>query len=68
MLRVPNAYTGRENTAYYARILKKDVSLSIDVLSDILQHSIFDSVEFHKEQFVILQKLAKPMIHLMILF
>lgn len=54
-----NAYTGRENTAYYARILKKDVSLSIDVLSDILQHSIFDSVEFHKEQFVILQEIGQ---------
>ena len=37
-----NAYTSREHTAYYARVLKGDVPLAVDILSDILQHSVFD--------------------------
>ena len=31
-----NAYTSRENTAYYARILKEDAPLALDILGDIL--------------------------------
>ena len=37
-----NAYTSRENTAYYARVLADDVPLALDIVSDILQHSVFD--------------------------
>ena len=33
-----NAYTSRENTAYYAKVLKEDVALAIDIISDILQN------------------------------
>jgi predicted Zn-dependent peptidase len=54
-----NAYTGRETTAYYARILKEDVSLAVDILSDILQYSTFDEVEFQKEQSVIIQEIGQ---------
>src|SRR5580704_17739635 len=36
-----NAYTARENTAYYARVLKDDVPLAVDIVSDLLQHSLF---------------------------
>ena len=32
-----NAYTGREQTAYYVRVLKDDVALGVDILADILQ-------------------------------
>ena len=32
-----NAATGIETTAYYARVLKRDVPLALDVLSDILR-------------------------------
>ena len=34
-----NAATGAESTAYYARVLKQDVPLALDVLSDILSHT-----------------------------
>ena len=38
-----NAYTSRESTAYYARLLADDVPLAVDILADILQNSIFDA-------------------------
>ncbi len=37
-----NAATGAESTAYYARVLKADVPLALDVLSDILTEPAFD--------------------------
>ena len=37
-----NAYTSREVTAYYARVLKGDVPLAIDVIGDILLNPVFD--------------------------
>lgn len=54
-----NAYTGRETTAYYARTLKEDVLLAVDILSDILQYSTFDAAEFQKEQSVIIQEIGQ---------
>ena len=54
-----NAYTSRESTAYYARILKQDIGLAVDVLGDILQHSTFDAVEFAREQSVVLQEIGQ---------
>ena len=37
-----NAYTGRETTAYHAKVLAEHVPLAVDILADMLQHSIFD--------------------------
>src|SRR5579864_9091208 len=37
-----NAYTSRESTAYYAKVLKEDAGLALDILADILLHSTFD--------------------------
>ncbi|MEK9661680.1 MAG: pitrilysin family protein, partial [Alphaproteobacteria bacterium] len=54
-----NAYTSRESTAYYVRILKEDVALAVDVLADILQHSLFDADELRRERTVILQEIAQ---------
>lgn len=54
-----NAYTSREMTAYYVRVLKKDVELAVDILSDILQNSVFDKVEFEREQGVIIQEIGR---------
>ena len=53
-----NAYTGREHTAYYARVLKADVPLAIDILADILQHSTFDPGELEREREVVIQEIA----------
>ncbi|MFZ1425760.1 MAG: pitrilysin family protein [Geminicoccaceae bacterium] len=54
-----NAYTSREHTAYYARILAGDVDLAADILADILQHSAFDPDELEKERHVVLQEIGQ---------
>jgi len=54
-----NAYTGRENTAFYAKVLAEDSALALDILSDILQHSVFDQGELARERAVILQEIGQ---------
>jgi predicted Zn-dependent peptidase len=54
-----NAYTSRENTAYYAKVLKEDVGLALDILADILQHSVFDPEELARERTVVLQEIGQ---------
>ena len=54
-----NAYTSRESTAYYAKVLKEDAGLAVDVLADILQHSLFDDVELGRERSVVLQEIGQ---------
>ncbi|HXR85350.1 MAG TPA: pitrilysin family protein, partial [Stellaceae bacterium] len=54
-----NAYTSREHTAYYAKVLKADVGLAVDILADILQHAAFDATELERERTVILQELGQ---------
>jgi predicted Zn-dependent peptidase len=54
-----NAYTSREHTAYYAKVLKEDVPLAVDILADILQHSVFDPQELDRERTVILQEIGQ---------
>jgi predicted Zn-dependent peptidase len=53
-----NAATGAESTAYYARVLKADVPLALDVLSDILSEPAFDRDELLREQNVIVQEIG----------
>jgi predicted Zn-dependent peptidase len=53
-----NAATSVENTAYYARVLKADVPLALDVLSDILADPSFDPAELKREQNVIVQEIG----------
>src|ERR1700750_2758053 len=53
-----NAATSVETTAYYARVLKADVPLAIDVLSDILSDPAFDPEELTREQNVIIQEIG----------
>ena len=54
-----NAYTSRENTAYYAKVLKDDVPLAVDVIADILQNSVLDQEELERERSVILQEILQ---------
>ncbi len=51
-----NAYTSKDHTFYYTKTLKEHLRTSIDILSDILQNSIFDETETNKERNVILQE------------
>ena len=53
-----NAYTSMELTVYYAKILKGDVELAVDVLADIMQNSEFAEDELAKEKEVIIQEIA----------
>lgn len=54
-----NAYTSREHTAYFARILAGDLELAADLIADILQHSTFDPAELEKERHVVLQEIGQ---------
>jgi predicted Zn-dependent peptidase len=54
-----NAYTSRESTAYYARLLADDVPLAVDILADILQHSTFEDQELERERAVVLQEIGQ---------
>jgi predicted Zn-dependent peptidase len=53
-----NAATSVENTAYYARVLREDCGLAMEVLADILTQSRFDAQELEREKQVILQEIA----------
>ena len=53
-----NAATSIESTAYYARVLKADVPLALDVLADILSDSAFEPQELQREQNVIVQEIG----------
>ena len=54
-----NAYTSREHTAYYAKVLKEDAPLALDIISDILQHSAFAPDELERERDVIVQEIGQ---------
>lgn len=53
-----NAATSVETTAFYARVLRDDLPLAIDILADILTDSRFDPEELEREQHVILQEIG----------
>ncbi len=52
-----NAYTSREITAYYIHLLKNDLPLAMDILSDIIQRPTFPDHELEKERGVIIQEI-----------
>ncbi len=53
-----NASTSVETTSFYARVLKNDVPLAVDILADILNNALFDKEELSREQHVILQEIG----------
>lgn len=53
-----NAYTSREMTSYHIHLLKQDLSLALDVLADIVQHSTMPQEEIERERGVILQEIG----------
>ena len=53
-----NAATSVESTGYFSRVLKADVPLALDVLSDILSEPAFDPDELQREQNVIVQEIG----------
>lgn len=56
-----NAYTSREVTAYYVRVLENDVPLGLDVIADILRNPVLDTSEIEVERGVILQEIGQAL-------
>jgi predicted Zn-dependent peptidase len=54
-----NAYTSRETTAYYVRVLGQDVPLALDVVADILLNPVYAPEEIEVERGVILQEIGQ---------
>jgi len=54
-----NAYTSREQTVYYANVLKKDVGESLGILSEMLLQSTFDTAAIEREKRTILQEMEE---------
>ena len=54
-----NAFTGREHTCYFARVLDEHLDKAIDVLSDILKNPLFNRSHLEKEREVILSEIKE---------
>jgi predicted Zn-dependent peptidase len=54
-----NAFTGKEYTCYYAKVLDDHLDLAVDVLTDIFRNSTFEPEEIERERSVILQEIAQ---------
>ena len=53
-----NAFTSKEYTCYYARVLDVDTKLAVDVLADMIANSVITSSDFDQERRVILEEIA----------
>ncbi|GMA27047.1 M16 family metallopeptidase [Arenivirga flava] len=53
-----NAMTAKEFTCYYAKVRDRDLPMAVEVIRDMLEHSLLDPVEFETERGVILEELA----------
>ncbi|MDK2984960.1 MAG: hypothetical protein PWQ96_602 [Clostridia bacterium] len=54
---VLNAFTGREYSCFYARVLSEHIDLALDILCDMLQNSIFSEDEIQKEKNVVIEEI-----------
>ncbi|MDR1619522.1 MAG: insulinase family protein [Clostridiales bacterium] len=52
-----NAFTSKECTCYYCKVLDEHLTIAVDVLSDIVMHSVFDPKEIEKEQGVVSEEI-----------
>jgi predicted Zn-dependent peptidase len=50
------AYTTRQETGFYAQVIREDLPLALDVISDMLMHPRFDPKEIEKERKVIIEE------------
>jgi predicted Zn-dependent peptidase len=56
-----NAYTGKEMTAYYARVLRADVHRALDIVADIVLNPLFEKPDIEVERGVILQEIGQAL-------
>ena len=52
-----NAFTSKECTCYHAKVLTRDLSLAVDILTDMVAHSVFDPQEIERERMVVAQEI-----------
>ena len=53
-----NAYTSKEVTAYFLKVLKENAELGVDILSDIIKNSTFPKNEIERERGVIISEIV----------
>ena len=53
-----NAFTGKEYTCYYSRVLDENLPMALEVLSDMIRNSLIDPDELESERKVILEEIA----------
>ena len=53
-----NAFTGKDCTCFYAKVIDEDLPLAVDILSDMTLHALLDEAEFKKERGVILEEIS----------
>lgn len=56
---VLNAFTGKEQTCYYAKVLPEHLPVALDVLGDVFAHSTFPDEEIERERTVIAQEIMQ---------
>ena len=56
---VLNAFTDKESTCYYCRVLSDDTANGIDVLTDMMLHSNFDPKELETEEGVVCEEIKR---------
>lgn len=54
-----NAFTDKESTCYYCRVLSDDTENGIDVLSDMMLHSLIDPEELAREEQVVIEEIKR---------
>ena len=67
-----NAFTGKDHTGYWIKLVSEKLDIALDVLSDVLFNSLFDEGEFQREKGVILEEIKmyeeNPLYHIEDLF
>ncbi len=53
-----NAFTGKDCTCFYAKVIDEDLPLAMDILADLTLNGVFDEKELEKERGVILEEIA----------
>ncbi len=56
-----NAHTSREYTAFYAKVLKEDARLAVDIISDMVQNASLDADELDRERTVVMQEIMQSL-------
>ena len=51
-----NAYTGRETTTFYVKVLDRHLSRALELLADVFHHSVFNAKDVEKEKQVVLEE------------